>query len=88
MRQIQEKLVLLRVSGEFEFPRVRVIGVQLYVCYFLILFLINFFMLFFIQSLLKCEVPRMGGKISLRLKKTRRILWQLIHVNVLGCVFL
>ena len=30
MRQIQGKLVLLRVSGEFELPRVRVIGVQLY----------------------------------------------------------
>ena len=32
MRQIQGKLVLLRVSGEFELPRVRVIGVQLYIC--------------------------------------------------------
>ena len=30
MRQIQEKLVLLRVSGEFELTRVRVTGVQLY----------------------------------------------------------
>ena len=30
MRQIQGKLVLLQVSGEFELPRVRVIGVQLY----------------------------------------------------------
>ena len=30
MRQIQGKLVLLRVSREFELPRVRVIGVQLY----------------------------------------------------------
>ena len=33
MRQIQGKLVLLRVSGEFELPKVRVIGVQLYVCF-------------------------------------------------------
>ena len=31
MRQIQGKLVLLRISGEFELPRVRVIGVQLYI---------------------------------------------------------
>ena len=31
MRQIQGKLVLLRVSGEFELPRVQVIRVQLYV---------------------------------------------------------
>ena len=30
MRQIQGKLVLLRISGEFELPRVRVIGAQLY----------------------------------------------------------
>ena len=30
MRQIQGKLVLLRVSREFELPRVRVIEVQLY----------------------------------------------------------
>ena len=30
MRQVQGKLVLLRVTGEFELPRVRVIGVQLY----------------------------------------------------------
>ena len=30
MRQIQGKSVLLRVSGEFELPTVRVIGVQLY----------------------------------------------------------
>ena len=30
MTQIQGKLVLLRVSGEFQLPRVRVIGVQLY----------------------------------------------------------
>ena len=30
MRKIQGKLVLLRVCGEFELPRVRVIGVQLY----------------------------------------------------------
>ena len=30
MKQIQGKLVLLRVTGEFELPRVRVIGVQLY----------------------------------------------------------
>ena len=33
MRQIQRKLVLLRVSGEFELPRVRIIGVQLYIQY-------------------------------------------------------
>ena len=31
MRQIQGKFVLLRVSGEFELPRVRVIGVELYI---------------------------------------------------------
>ena len=31
MRQIQGKLVFLRVSGEFELPRVRVFGVQLYI---------------------------------------------------------
>ena len=31
MWQIEGKLVLLRVSGEFELPRVRVMGVQLYV---------------------------------------------------------
>ena len=30
MRQIQEKLGLLRVGGEFELLRVQVIGVQLY----------------------------------------------------------
>ena len=30
MRQIQGKLVLLRVSGDFELPRVQIIGVQLY----------------------------------------------------------
>ena len=30
MRQIQGKLVLLRVCGEFDLPRVPVIGVQLY----------------------------------------------------------
>ena len=30
MRQIQGKLVLLRVNGGFELPRVRVIGVQLW----------------------------------------------------------
>ena len=34
MRQIQGKLVLLRVSGEFELPRVQVIGVQLYITVF------------------------------------------------------
>ena len=31
MRQIQGKLVLLRVSGEFELPRVRIIGAQMYI---------------------------------------------------------
>ena len=34
MRQIQGKLVLLRVSGEFELPRVQVIRVQLYITVF------------------------------------------------------
>ena len=31
MRQIQGKLALLLVSGEFELPRVRVIGLQLHI---------------------------------------------------------
>ena len=38
MRQIKGKSVLLRVSEEFELPRIRVIGVQLWVNFYYIHF--------------------------------------------------
>ena len=76
MRQIQGKLVLLRVDGEFELASVRVIGVQpVYLCAicFLRKLVFEIIRFFYKNKLYKNTQAEISLKIKNKLRKIARL---------------